>query len=145
MPPGVAIGVASVVWVVAIGEAGSARAEAQLHALGDNLVWVEAGSRNINGVRTGAYGVRSLKVEDAQAILLEVPTIRRVSPQIDGSVGVAWQAKNWTTHYRGVSTDFLEIKRYTVAAGEAFGDEDVERSSNVCLLGQTVRSLESAR
>jgi len=52
---GITIGVASVVWVIAIGEAGSARAMDQLHALGDNLVWVEAGARNVNGVRTGSY------------------------------------------------------------------------------------------
>src|SRR5580692_7749669 len=78
---GITIGVASVVWVIAIGEAGSARAEAQLHALGDNLVWVEAGSRNAAGVRTGAYGMRNLTLEDGQAILREVPGIRKVSPQ----------------------------------------------------------------
>jgi ABC-type antimicrobial peptide transport system permease subunit len=42
---GIAIGIASVVWVIAIGEAGSRRAEDQLAALGDNLVWVEAGAR----------------------------------------------------------------------------------------------------
>jgi putative ABC transport system permease protein len=136
---GITIGVASVVWVIAIGQAGSARAEEQLHALGDNLVWVEAGSRNANGVRTGAYGMRSLKMEDAQAILREVPTIRRVSPQVDGSVVVAWQTKNWTTHYRGVSPDFFEIKRCAIAAGVAFSDEDVERGRHVCVLGQTVR------
>src|SRR5579864_2073663 len=76
---GITIGVAAVVWVMAIGKAGSARAEEQLHSLGDNLVWVEAGSRNVNGLRTGAYGMRSLKMDDAQAILREVPTIRRVS------------------------------------------------------------------
>jgi len=51
---GITIGVASVVLVIAIGEAGSARAKEQLHALGDNLVWVEAGSRNTSGVRAGA-------------------------------------------------------------------------------------------
>lgn len=136
---GITVGVAAVVWVMAIGKAGSARAEEQLHSLGDNLVWVEAGSRNVNGLRTGTYGMRTLKMEDAQAILREVPTIRRISPQVDGSVGVAWQTKNWTTHYRGVSPDFLEIKRYAIALGTAFSDEDVERKSNVCLLGQTVR------
>ena len=136
---GITIGVAAVVWVMAIGKAGSARAEAQLHSLGDNLVWVEAGSRNVNGLRSGTFGMRSLKMDDAQAILREVPTIRRVSPQVDGSVGVAWQTKNWTTHYRGVSPDYLEIKRFTIALGSAFSDEDVQRKSNVCLLGQTVR------
>src|SRR5205823_11174975 len=83
---GIMIGIAAVVLVVAVGEAGSARAEAQLQGLGDNLVWVEAGARNINGVRNGAHGTTSLTVEDALAIKREVPLIKRISPQIDGTI-----------------------------------------------------------
>ena len=54
------VGVAAVIWVVAIGRAGTAIAENEMTKLGDNLVWVEAGSRNINGVRTGTHGATSL-------------------------------------------------------------------------------------
>jgi putative ABC transport system permease protein len=136
---GVTIGVASVVWVIAIGEAGSARAMDQLHALGDNLVWIEAGARNVNGVRTGAYGMRNLMLGDAEAILREVPGIRRVSPNLDGSLLAVHETRNWTTHYRGVSPEYLEIKRWTVAAGGMFSDDDVERGSDICLIGQTVK------
>jgi putative ABC transport system permease protein len=136
---GVTIGVASVVWVVAIGEAGSAHATEQLYALGDNLVWVEAGTRNVNGVRTGAYGMRNLLVSDAEAIAREVPEVRRVSPNIDGTVLAIHETRNWTTHYRGVSVEYLDIKRWTIGSGGAFSDEDVERASSVCLLGDTVK------
>src|SRR6185295_19353502 len=72
----IAIGIAAVVWVVAIGKAGAERAEEQLQALGDNLVWVEAGSRNVAGVRTGSRGTTSLTPEDAQAIFDEVPLLK---------------------------------------------------------------------
>ncbi len=136
---GITIGVASVVWVVAIGEAGSARAMDQLHALGDNLVWIEAGARAINGVRTGNYGVRNLLLGDAEAIAREIPEIKRVSPNIDGSLLVVHETHNWTTRYRGVSPDYLDIKRWTIASGSAFTDEDVQRGSDVVLLGQSVK------
>jgi hypothetical protein len=52
---GIAIGVAAVVWVVALGQEGAARASEMLRGLGDNLVWVEAGTRNAAGVRTGSH------------------------------------------------------------------------------------------
>lgn len=136
---GITIGIAAVVWVVAIGQAGSAQAQAQLQALGDALVWVEAGSRNVNGLRSGTFGMHNLMLDDAAAILREVPTIRRVSPNIDGSVVIQWQTKNWTTRYRGVSPDYEDIKRWDVALGERFGDQDVDHAANVVLLGQTVR------
>ena len=55
---GIVIGVAAFICVVAIGNAGSAQIEAQLQSLGDNFIWVEAGSRARNGVRAGARGTR---------------------------------------------------------------------------------------
>lgn len=136
---GITIGIAAVVWVVAIGKVGSAQAEAQMAALGDNLVWVEAGSRNVNGLRSGTFGMHNLMMDDATAILREVPTIKRVSPNIDGSVVIQWQTKNWTTRYRGVSPDYGDIKRWDVSLGERFTDQDVDRASSVVLLGETVR------
>ena len=50
---GITIGIAAVICTVAIGEGGSSRIREQLQNLGDNFVWVEAGSRNLQGVRTG--------------------------------------------------------------------------------------------
>jgi putative ABC transport system permease protein len=136
---GITVGVASVAWVIAIGEAGASEAEAQLRALGDNLVWVEAGTRNDHGVRSGAYGMRNLLFSDGQAIFEEIPEIHRMTPNIDGSVIVVGERRNWTTHWRGVSTAYFDIKRWTFAAGGPFLDEDVERASNVVVLGETVR------
>src|SRR5256885_15888199 len=48
------IGIGAVVCVVAIGRAGSSRAEEQLRNLGENFVWVEAGSRAPSGGGTGS-------------------------------------------------------------------------------------------
>jgi putative ABC transport system permease protein len=136
---GITIGVAAVVCVVAIGRAGSQRAEQQLHNLGDNLVWIEAGSRNVNGVRTGTHGMTSLTMEDAEAILHEVPFIKSVSPQVDGSVLIASGKFNWTTHYRGVTPEFLDIRRWDLTEGVPFTSEDVEHVANLVIIGQTVR------
>ena len=72
---GIMVGVAAVIWVVAIGKAGTARAEAELAKLGNNLVWVEAGSRNVAGVRTGSHGTTSLLPADADAIRREIPLV----------------------------------------------------------------------
>jgi len=136
---GITIGIAAVVCVVAIGRAGSDRLEEQLNALGENLVQIEAGSRNINGVRSGTHGMNTLTVEDAQAILREVPLIKSASPHVDSKVSVAFGNRNWTTQYRGVAPEYLEIKRWQLAEGVAFTDEQVEQAANVCVIGQTVR------
>ncbi len=136
---GIAIGIAAVICVVAIGTAGSQRAEQQLQNLGDNLVWIEAGSRNVNGVRSGSHGMTSLTMGDAEAISKGIPLIKSVSPNVDGTVLIAFGNHNWTTHYRGVTPEFLSIRSWDIAEGDLFTMEDVKRAANVCLIGQTAR------
>jgi putative ABC transport system permease protein len=136
---GITIGIAAVVCVVAVGATGSQRAEEQLQNLGDNLVWIEAGSRNVNGVRSGTHGMNSLTMEDAEAILHEVPLIKSISPNVDGPVLIAWGNRNWTTRYRGVTPEFLDIRRWELAEGDPFTASDVKHAADVCLIGQTVR------
>jgi putative ABC transport system permease protein len=115
---GVMIGVAAVVLVVAIGEAGSRRALAALQALGDNLVWIEAGSRNVNGTRTGTHGTTSLTPEDAEAVRREVHLLRSISPQVDGDILAIHENRNWTTRFRGEGSDYIAIKRWELSAGK---------------------------
>jgi putative ABC transport system permease protein len=136
---GIAIAIASVVWVVALGTESAARYAELLRGLGDNLVWVEAGTRSTAGVRTGAKSATTLTVGDMEAIRRDVPAIQRISPQVDATVQLVSERSNWTTRARGVAPDFLSIKRFDVALGSSFTDEDVEAGRNVILLGETVR------
>jgi putative ABC transport system permease protein len=136
---GIAIGIAAVVCVVALGSAGSEQIMQRLENLGENLVWIEAGGRNVSGVRTGTRGTKTLVVADMEAILREIPLIRSCSPQVDSRVQVVYGNQNWSTTYRGVAPEYLTIRRWTIAEGTAFGLDAVERNANVCLLGDTVR------
>jgi len=136
---GIAIGIAAVIGVVAIGKAGQAEVERQLNNLGDNFVWIEAGGRSVNGVRTGSHGTKSLSLADAVAVRDQIPLIKSVSPNVDGSVQVVWGNENWFTRYRGVSPEYFEIKRWAVAEGAVFTQDDVDRAADVCVIGHTVR------
>lgn len=136
---GIIVGIAAVVLVIAIGQAGSAQAQLELAKLGDNLVWIEAGSRTSTGVRTGTHGATSLTLDDEEAIVREVPLIKRCSPQIDGTIQVVHGNRNWTTRFRGETPDYLEIKKWGVVEGVAFSDEDTRDFANRILIGRTAR------
>jgi len=136
---GITIGIAAVVLVIAVGQAGSLRAQEQLRNLGDNLVWVEAGSRTVTGLRSGSRGATTLTLDDMEAIRRDVTLLKNVSPNIDGRVLVTYRRNNWTTGYRGVFPSYLDIKRWEVVEGQPFTDEQNDRAANVCLVGQTVR------
>jgi putative ABC transport system permease protein len=135
---GITIGIAAVICTVAIGEGGASRVREQLDNLGDNFVWVEAGSRNLKGVRTGTGGMQSLTPRDAVAIKETIPLIKSVSPNVDSRLQVIYGNNNWYTFYRGVSPEFLAIRRWKIERGACFTQQDVETSANVCVLGQSL-------
>src|SRR4051812_10582489 len=135
---GITIGIGAVICVVAIGQAGSEQVQKQLDNLGDNFVWIEAGARAPNGIRTGSHGTKTLTAEDGFAILKQVPVLKSMSPQVDANAQIIYSNRNWNTSYRGVSPDYLTIKRWDVVQGVPFTQEDVERAAPVCLIGNTV-------
>src|SRR6266568_4432930 len=135
---GIAVGVGSFICVIAIGNAGSSSIEDQLQSLGDNFVWIEAGSRARNGMKMGARGSRTLVLSDAHAIMEQVPLIKSMSPNVDGRIQVVYGGENWATQFRGVSPEFMEIRRWPLRAGTFFTTTDVEGAVPVCVLGQTV-------
>ena len=135
---GIVVGVAAFICVVAIGKAGSSRIEDQLQALGDNFIWIEAGSRARNGVRAGARGTKTLVLGDAQAILDQVPLIKASVPNVDGTIQVIYEGQNWSTRYRGVTPEFLQVRRWNIRLGNFFSEGDVQNNALVCVLGQTV-------
>src|SRR5436309_5739113 len=122
---GITIGIAAVICVVAIGRAGQAQVERQLNNLGDNFVWIEAGGRAVNGVRTGTHGTKTLTTGDAIAIRNQIPLIKSVAPNVDGSIQIIYGNQNWFTQYRGVSPEYFDIKRWEVAQGAVFSQEDM--------------------
>jgi putative ABC transport system permease protein len=136
---GIAIGIAAVICVVAIGQAGQAQVEQQMNNLGDNLVWVEEGGRAVNGVRTGSHGTRTLTMGDAIAMRTQVPLLKAVSPNVDGSIQIVYGNQNWSTRFRGVSPEYFDIKRMPVVEGAVFSQDDVDRAADVCVIGRTVR------
>src|SRR5215472_16400317 len=136
---GITIGIAAVICVVAIGKAGQARVQQQLDTLGDNFVWIEAGGRAVNGVRTGTHDTITLTVADAVAIKNQISLIKAVSPNVDDPVQVVYGNQNWHTSYRGVAPEYFDIKRWYVDQGAIFSQDDVDRAADVCLIGRTVR------
>ncbi|MBA3961743.1 MAG: ABC transporter permease [Chthoniobacterales bacterium] len=137
---GIVAGVGSFICVVGVGEAGSKQVEEQLHNVGDNLIWLEAGGRARNGVRIGVADSQSLTMGDCRAVLDEVPGIKNASPNVDGHIQVVYAGENWGTQFRGVSPEYFDIRKWRIAQGAAFIDDDVEHAATVCVIGQTIAS-----
>lgn len=135
---GIVIAIAAVICTVAVGQGATRQVQEQLTGLGVNMIWIEAGGRNVNGVRTGNGQTKTLTVDDASAILAAVPQITSVAPNVDGPMQVAYENQNWYTRFRGVSSDYFDIRNWHQDRGALFTAGDSEHETNVCLLGSTV-------
>ena len=128
----------AVICTIAIGEGASGQIRTAIANIGANLVWVEAGGVNRNGVRTGSGGTRTLTVADLMAIRQQITTVTNVSPQADTRVQLVNGNQNWNTSARGVSPEYVTLKNWPVVSGGMFTEQQIERAAPVCVLGQTV-------
>src|SRR5579863_3221979 len=87
---GIIIGVGAVICTVAIGEGASNQIQESLRNLGDNIVFVAAGSVNHGGVHMGSAATKTLTVADSAAILQQVPLMIRLTPGVGASAQVVY-------------------------------------------------------
>ena len=135
---GIMIAVAAVICMQAIGEGASVRVQQAISNIGVNLIWIEAGGRNVKGVRTGTHGTKSLTLEDARAIQGQIPWVKDVSPNVDGRLQVAYGNQNWYTMVRGVAPEYLKVANWQIERGVVFGADEIQVAAKVCVLGRTV-------
>jgi len=138
---GVIIGVAAVICTVSIGEGATQRIQNAIENMGANMVWIEAGGVNLNGVRTGNGQTKTLTMEDVKAIQDQIPLVSHVTPNIDGRAQVVFGNQNWNTSMRGISPDYLFVRKWAVERGTFFGQDEVDRADNVCVFGVTVANI----
>ncbi len=135
---GIIIGVGAVICTVAIGQGATVQVQEQIRNLGDNMLFIMAGSVNQGGVHLGSQATKTLTIEDAQAIQQQIPTITRISPMVGAAAQVVYGNQNWFTRVQGVSPEYLQIRRWPLQEGGVFSQRDVDVAADVCLIGQTV-------
>src|SRR3954465_4519220 len=123
---GIIIGVGAVICVVAIGEGAQASVERAITNIGANMIWVEAGGVNRGGVRTGAFGTKTLTLGDYEAIRDHVPLVTNLTPQADTRVQLVYGNQNWGTTVRGVGPNYLALKGWDIVSGGMYTEVDVE-------------------
>jgi len=134
---GIIIGVAAVIVMIAVGAGARARVEAQIQALGSNLLLILSGARTQGGVRLGVGSNFTLSEDDAVAINREIDTAL-AAPALRGGAQVVWGNANWSTQIYGTTPDYLEVRQWSLASGRLFEPAEMSGAGKVCIVGQTV-------
>ena len=135
---GIIIGVAAVIVMVGLGQGASAEVEEQVNRLGQNVVLVFPGARQLGGVSIGGGSANTLTVEDAIAIRDEIPEVIAASPEVRSQRRLVYGNQNWPTRVYGQSADYLQIRQWPIESGEMFTEVDIGRASQVAVVGQTI-------
>jgi len=135
-----AVGVAAVVVLTALGEGARRFVADQFSALGSNLLIVLPGRSETTGGPPPLLGQtpRSLTLEDALA-LKRMAGARRVAPISLGNIDVSLGARNREVLIIGTSEEYLDIRHLKMAQGRFLETLDPRRSSPECVIGSDVR------
>jgi putative ABC transport system permease protein len=135
---GIIIGVSAVIAMIAVGSGAKARIAEQIASMGSNLLIVMSGSSTSGGIRMGFGTSPTLTVDDAKAILSEIPAVKYAAPELGGTAQVVYGNQNWSTRISGSTPEMLDIREWSLDSGQCFTQQDVEGAGKVCLLGMTV-------
>ena len=133
---GIVIGVAAVIAVVALGAGAQSAVKARISSLGTTLLTVMPGQQRGMGV---SYDQSTkLTLADAKALEEKATSLNAVQPEINSRVQVQYLNQNASTSAVGTTANYLEVRKYQLAAGRMFTSQEDEGRQRLVVLGQTV-------
>jgi len=134
---GVIIGVAAVVAVVALGRGAQESVNARISALGTTMLTVIPGQVFGRGVASGSDRAK-LTLDDANALVERGTVLTAVEPEMSQNMQVQYGSKNTNTSIIGTTANYLDVRKYTMAAGKMFNDAEDRGRERVAVLGAAV-------
>lgn len=124
---GVAIGVASVVSLMGIGEGARRAVVEQFQSLGSNVVVIKAHNPSVE-----------FKPEEAGELVERVKGLEMASPVIQTKATMKWKRARGTVEVIGVNHQFPQIRDHQLVAGHFFTKWHVMQRSPVAVLGHNM-------
>lgn len=132
---GIIIGIASVVSVVALGNASQAKIMEQINSMGTNTIDIMPGS-GFGDMRSGK--VKTLKVSDSD-YLSKQGFIDNSTPSVSGSGTLVYGNTSSTAQLKGVGASFFDVKGYKIALGRIFTQDEVNNIASVVVIDHNTK------
>ena len=137
-----AIGVAAVVTLTALGDGARRYVVREFSAIGSNLLIVLPGRTETGGINPGSFvssTPRDLTIDDALA-LQRAPAVARVAPLTLGTSELSVGGRLREGLVIGATAEFLDVRQFKMAQGQFLPREDWHRGAQVMVLGATLRA-----
>jgi putative ABC transport system permease protein len=134
---GIVIGVGAVIAMVALGRGAQNSVNERISALGTTLLTINPVQVQTGGVASATDRAR-LTADDADALVRDGRWIAAVEPEMGRSLQVQYRNANTNTTVLGTTPNYLDVRKYSIAAGSMFTAQDDDGRRRVAVLGQTV-------
>jgi putative ABC transport system permease protein len=136
---GVAIGVAAVVVLTALGDGARRYVVDQFESLGSTLLAVLPGKTETTGMSAFITATtKDLTLGDAEAIARRVPGIARIAPLTMATETVGHRDRRRQVAVVGATSEFLAVRRLRLGRGTFLPPGDLRRGVAVTVLGAAV-------
>ncbi len=135
---GIVIGVAAVITMVALGNGAQQSVNDRIQALGTTLLSVMPGQARLAGGIASAADRAPLTLEDSQAIEDRSSYVVAVQPEMSRQLQVQYEDQNTNTSVVGTSSNYPEVRKFTLAAGRMFTSADDAAKRRVAVVGAQV-------
>jgi putative ABC transport system permease protein len=133
---GVAIGVAAVVTLTALGEGARRYVLSQFASVGTNMVVVLPGKTETTGAMPGIGGVpNDLTLDDGLAVARGVREVDKVAPMVIGTETVAYEERRRQVALAGGTHEMLEVRRLGIAHGRFLPPLAWDRGAPIAVIG----------
>ncbi len=132
---GIAVGIATVVLLTALGEGVRQFVQGEFTQFGTNLLGIFPGRNSTFGGSPGTVNTtRPLSIVDAQAVA-RLPLVEGVVPMIQGNASIKFGNRSRRTNIFGVSGQVPSVWKAPVAFGQFLPDSDLSSVRSVAVLG----------
>jgi putative ABC transport system permease protein len=133
---GIIIGNASVIAMVGIGQGAQKYATSQFQSLGTDVLFIIPGSDNTR--RNTIAPPNRLVLADADAIATQVPTVKEVAPQVNGSELATYRNQTKRSTLVGTTHAYSIVRSAGVSSGRFLSEDDVKRNAKVITIGSAI-------
>lgn len=127
---GIIIGIASVVSVVALGNASQAKILEKISSMGTNTIDIMPGT-GFGDMRSGK--VKTLKVSDSN-YLAKQSFVDSSTPSVSASGTLVYENYSLTAQLSGVGSSYFDVKGKKIAMGRAFSQDEVDNIASVVVI-----------
>ena len=132
---GIVIGVAAVITMLAAGSGAQQQIEAQIDALGANVLNITAESWFLRGV---ARDQLTLEVEDVWALRERAQYLDAVVPTLEDRGQINYDGRNINARLVGTTADYADIFNYGLRYGRMFTEAEDEARQRVAVVGASI-------